>query len=310
MWARLAKRAKQPGWLAVTANESQVDYVHSFPSERGGPTFGLAGSRSLGAGDTFERVARELRFETFRCTTTLQPGEYQVLMIDGLNVPDEELKGALRWRVKDMLDYPVENATIDVLGIPADEATQKLKGRALFAVAARNEAIKSCMERFEQARVPLGVIDIAEAAQRNIAALFETGNRAVALLYLAKDWGLLTVNNKRELMMARRLEVGYTLLADGEASLESPVERLALELQRSFDHFERQFSGLSIEKVLMAPMPIPGSVASQLSGSLGLPVLDLDLAAVATLEGDLATPEAQWRLFHLIGAALRDEKPL
>ena len=55
-------------------------------------------------------------------------------------------------------------------------------------------------------------------------------------------------------------------------------------------------------------MPVPGSVASRLSGNLGLPVVDLDLAAVAMLEGELASPEAQWRLFHLLGAALRDEK--
>ena len=36
-------------------------------------------------------------------------------------------------------------------------------------VAARNDTVQGVVKRFEEARIPLGVIDIPDAAQRNIA---------------------------------------------------------------------------------------------------------------------------------------------
>jgi MSHA biogenesis protein MshI len=88
------------------------------------------------------------------------------------------------------------------------------------------------------------------------------------------------------------------------------AQGLALELQRSFDHFERQFSGVPIEKVLLAPLPQPApSLPRALSEALGLPVENLDLATVAELDPSLAGAERQWEYFHLVGAALREEGP-
>lgn len=299
MFARLYMRTKQPGWLAIGGSAQQVRYVGCVRERGARPRVVLSGSvEGQGSVDALERAARERSLRRFDCTTMLAPGQYQMLTVEGLNVPAKELRGALRWKVKDMLDYSVEEASIDALPIPAP-------GRELtYAVAARKEAVRACMERFRDARLPLRVIDILETAQRNIALLSEAPQRSLALLYLERDWSLLTLNYGGELVMARRLELGYARLEQG--GIDAASQDLGLELQRSLDHFERQFRGLPLQRLLVAPIPVAVPLAGVLSEALGLPVEDLDLASVLDLPTDLAAPARQWEYFHLVGAALRE----
>jgi MSHA biogenesis protein MshI len=304
MLARLKLKRKKPGWLAIAGDDQRVRYVHCVRRRGLRPEVQLASHADAHGGATaLERASRDRALRAYECTTLLEPAQYQVFLMEGLNVPQQELKGALRWRVKDMLDYSPELATLDAL--PISMRGRDAPGRDLtYAVAARTEAVKACMLRFRDAGFPLRVIDILETAQRNIAALCESGSRALALLYLARDWGLLTINLGGELMTARRLDEGFDALAR-----DASAQGLALELQRSFDHFERQFSGVPIEKVLVAPLPAPApAVAARLGEALGLPVAELDLASVTELDPALASAERQWEYFHLVGAALREER--
>ena len=64
------------------------------------------------------KVSASLGLNGFEFSTLLENGEYQMLTVDAPNVPAEEVKAAIRWRIKDSLNYPVEEATIDVLQIP------------------------------------------------------------------------------------------------------------------------------------------------------------------------------------------------
>jgi MSHA biogenesis protein MshI len=220
-------------------------------------------------------------------------------------VPAAELKSAVRWKLKDMLDYHVDDSTVDVLDIPVD-AGGGARGHSMYAVAARNDLIQGCIERFTGARLPLSVIDIAETAQRNIAALHEPQGRGVALLYLDSTHALLTVNYRGELYQTRRIDIPFEQIA--AAGADEVMNRVVLELQRSFDHLDRQFPFITLAKLLLAPEPRETGLLGHLSANLDIPVervrLDevLTLGAEAMLEGDAA-----WRLFHVVGAALRNE---
>src|SRR6266850_7265637 len=87
-------------------------------------------------------ISREFDARRFRCTTLLKPADYQILLVEAPAVTREELKPALRWRIKDMLEYPVEDATIDVLDVPVPPNTAQ-RAHYMYAVAARNETIRS-----------------------------------------------------------------------------------------------------------------------------------------------------------------------
>ena len=99
----------------------------------------------------------------------------------------------------------------------------------------------------------LGVIDIPEMAQRNIAALYEQDGRALALLALDESGGLLTFTSDGELYLARRIEITVGQLQDANESLRQQyLDRLELEMQRSIDHFDRQFKNITVNRLLVS----------------------------------------------------------
>jgi MSHA biogenesis protein MshI len=256
------------------------------------------------------QAGRELGAGAFRSITVLSSGEYQILSVDAPNVPADELKTAVRWRLKDMLDFHVDDATIDVLDLPVDPQVAARAQHSMFAIAARNSTIESRQKLFAAAKVELAVIDIPEIAQRNISALTEPPGRGVAMLSFGDDGGLLTVSFKGELYLTRRIDLALEQLLDPDVERRhASFDRITLELQRSLDNFERQYSFISVAKLVLAPSAIEG-LDAYLSSNLYTPVDTLDLATLFDFERtpELLQPLLQQRYLVPLGAALRHEE--
>ena len=304
-----SRGAREPGWLVVSLRPGELSFVHGQYAPGGESVVDRCGTHALeGEYQGIERLANELGFDRYQCSTLLAPGEYQMLQVEAPNVPQTELKTAIRWRIKDMLEYHVDDATVDVLEVPRNPAGGE-RGHSMYAVTARNEVIQACIGRFEAARIPLSVIDIQETSQRNVAALFERDERGLAMLYLDDDQGLLTINFRGELAFARRIEVGKQALTSASGSArEEQFQRILLELQRTLDHFDRQFTYVTIAKLMLAPDPEETGLLDYLAANLDIPVERVRLSgAIAFGSRAELEPEEEWRLFHLIGAALRHE---
>lgn len=303
-WLRTNK--KVPGWLTLSVGAGGVEFAHG---QHGVPKSRITqyGRHEL-ADDKQDlaKVAQFLHASRYACAALLRPGDYQLLLVEAPTVPKEELKAAIRWRIKDMIDYHVDDATVDVLEIPQQEAAAG-RSRLMFAVSAPNELIESTIRQCESAKIPLSVIDIPETAQRNVAALYEGTQRAVGLVYFADDWGLVTINHLEELYLARRFEIGLGQVAEDAVGAEAALERVAVEIQRTLDHFDRQFRSIPVERLLVAPTPRVTHVAQFLKTRLGVEAQDIDLRDVLTFGGESPERDVQWRLFHHFGAALRHE---
>jgi MSHA biogenesis protein MshI len=306
-----ARNAREAGWLAVSLRPGELSFVHGQYAPDGASVVERCGTRALtGEFEGADRLAKELGFDRYQCSTLLAPGEYQMLMVDAPNVPQAELKTAIRWRIKDMLDYRVDDATVDLLGVPPNPTGGSERASSMYAVTARNDVIQACIGRFEAAHIPLTVIDIPETSQRNVAALFERDERGLAMLHLGQDQGLLTINYRSELVLARRIEVGMQdlLAAAAGAAREEQFQRVLLELQRTFDHFDRQFNYVPVAKLMLAPDPEDSGLLEYLAANLDIPVERVRLSGAITFGAHAELgPEDEWRLFHLIGAALRHE---
>jgi MSHA biogenesis protein MshI len=180
----------------------------------------------------------------------------------------------------------------------------------MFAIAARNTFIATRQALFARAKINLSVIDIPDTAQRNISALLEPEGRGLAMLYFNADGGLLTVTFGGELYLARRVDVSLAQVEETDPDKRNQVyERITLEVQRSLDHFDRQFSYVNVSKLVLAPLPKCG-LHDYLASNLYMPVELLDLASVFDLSRtpDLAQPAHQHRHFLTLGAALRFEE--
>lgn len=256
---------------------------------------------------TLTRLRKALRLGRSRVSALLPHGEYSLHMVESPSVPEAELRAAVQWRLKDMLDYPAEDAAIDVVPLPA---VGPGAGRApqLLAVASRKARIVDCIEMFDRAGLPLCAIDIPEMAQRNVASLFEEGERALAFVSLGETGGLFTVSAQGALYHARTIEIGTAALAaadtDGRAGL---IDRIVLELQRTLDLFDRQFGGLQVSRLLVVPFEHANGLRLALAENLYVPVDIADLSGVFDFGGvpALADPIEQGRHLRVLGAALR-----
>ena len=306
------KAAKNENWLAIVLAADGVQAAVVQRRADALPLVRLAVSYPGGADQTAANLAklgRELNAGRYRCTSVLGAGAYQLLMVEAPNVPADEMKTALGWRVKDMIDFPLEEATIDMALLPP-QANAAAHSRQAFAVAARNAPVEQHQRLFADSKIPLEAIDIGEMAQRNISAMLEPEGRGVALLAFDQDGGLLTVSYQGELYLARRIDVPLSQLMDPDTDrLQQAHDRITLELQRSLDHFERQFHFVAVAKLVLAPVG-DGKLLSYLSSNLYLPVEQLDLASVLDLSEaeHLRDAAAQNGFLATLGAALREEE--
>jgi len=305
------KNGKRSGWLAVGLHADHIDLVHIKRAAGRRPEVTLCDSyRKEGSdADALARLRREVGLDRFRCTTLLGSDKYQLHQLDAPNVPPAELKTAVRWRVKEVIDYPLEAATVDVLDIPVDQDAPT-RNHQVYAVAARNGVIETCIKPFNDAGVPLEAIDIPDLAQRNIAALFEPEGRGVATLAFYADSGLLTFTCGGELYLLRRIEITLSQLMEAvEEQRNQYFERIALELQRSLDHFDRHYHHVPLAKLLLAPLPQDIGLQQYLATNLYVPVETIDLGSVMDFPAvpELKYPERQSQCLLEIGAALRDE---
>src|SRR5688572_30162679 len=115
-------KGRKPGWFCINLMPDRVDVCHVNATGKARPEILLCDSFRKEGGDTatLARLKRELGLDRYRCTTLLQGGEYQLVQVDApANVPQQEARSAVRWRIKDMIDYPVEMAAVDALFVPA-----------------------------------------------------------------------------------------------------------------------------------------------------------------------------------------------
>jgi MSHA biogenesis protein MshI len=306
-----SKGKKQPGWLALGVQAQQVDLVHVRPGVSGRPEVALCDTYRIegSAAETLLRLRKEMKLDHYNATTLLRFADYQLHAVDAPAVPAAELKNAVRWRVKDIIDYPLDQATVDVFSVP-DARGSIENPKSVYAVTARNESVGALVRPFADAHVQIEVVEIPAMAQRNIARLYEQEGRGLATLAFYEECGKLTISAGGELYMTRRVDVSLGQLMEADETRRQDLfDRIALELQRSLDHFDRQHAGLPVVKLMLAPLPAETGLQAYLASNIYVPVEVIDLAAVMDFPAvpELRHAARQAQCFAMIGAALRDD---
>jgi len=248
-------------------------------------------------------LAREFTLARCRCTTLLDEAEYKLVSTQLPEVAADEVKNAIRWRVKDFIDFHINEATIETLDLP-DIGSGVAK--EIYAVVARSSAIAERMQIMQEAGVNLEIVDIPEMALRNIAMLLPEDNDGMAFLSLQARGGLITLSRQGQIFLSRPIAIGLESL-QGFGDPIMYFDQILLDIQRSLDYYESHFRQAAIRNLVMAPLQsdAPG-LFEYLTANLSMPVRPLDLSAL--LEADEPVSLA-WQAKYLttIGAALRDE---
>ena len=244
------------------------------------------------------------------CTTLMDLGSYHLLLAKTPDVPPDELRAAIRWQVKDSIDFHIDDAVLDVFDAPPSGASGRQD--SMYVVVCRSSVVEERAGLLQDAGISLGVIDIPELALRNIAARLPQEQGGLALLHLADQYGLITLCRKSTLYLARTLDVGYRQLQAAIASADSDrlarlLEGIALEVQRSVDYYDSHFRMAPIHEIVLSPLPFEDAVLENtLRNNLGLLVRTLGIDEL--VDGYRPVDQSHEALCLLaVGAALRDE---
>ena len=250
---------------------------------------------------------RKRGHRSLRTNLLLNPNDYQILPIEAPDVAPEERAAATRWRIKDMIDFPADEACVDCLLIPAAEGS--VRARQALAVVTRRDTVGQWMTRMRQARMELQAIDIPELAVRNLAALLP-GDNTTALLHVGLARTTLVMVWKGELCNSRRFDLhAGQILAAGPMAREQLLERLGLDVQRTADAFERQFQAAALGGLWVTQEHASLSLAEELERFVALRVKPFQLKDHLDFDSDtpLLDPERGIDFVTAIGAALREE---
>src|SRR5690606_22278726 len=185
------------------------------------------------------------------------------------DVRPEELRAAVRWRIKDRLDFHLDDAVIDVFEIPDQRHANR--NRMMYAVAARIRTVNERALLAENAGLSVEVVDIPEMAVRNPAALLPHEAQGLAMLHLETSSGIVTVSRGGVPYLARRLYHGLQDFESGRA--QERTEAVLLEVQRSLDYYDSHFSHGPVAAVALTPPTAATPLADYLPSQLDVPVL-------------------------------------
>jgi len=310
MFSFLKEKRTAPGLTGIEVREDGIAVVHVVRDPGRPPRVTACGFRSWD-GDARNRekvlaaVASDFDLKRTRCTTVLDGNDYTLLLTEAPDVPADELRSAIRWRIKDLIDFHVDDATLDVFDVTTPNAPGKT--RSMYVVAARNAAIQRRVDLCDNAGINLDIIDIPEMAQRNLAAILPEDVRGVVMLSLGPTRGLVTITRQGEIFLSRRIELGLDTLR--QADDRTPYfDQIVLEVQRSLDYFDSHFRQAHIDSLVLSPPAgeIPG-IVDYLNQNLNVKSSVMNLEQALQFDGDAAPTLSNAGLIAL-GAALRQEE--
>lgn len=239
------------------------------------------------------------------CSTLLAVGEYQLLIVDAPEVPPEELRAAVRWKIQDLIDFHIDDAVVDVFDAPPSGPAGTRK--QMYVVVARTATVKERIEKLENSGVNLKIIDIPELAMRNLAARLPEDQQGLATLYFSQQQCLITLTHNSTLFLTRTVDFRFS---DINEKSRNPLEfsnRLALEIQRSLDYYEQHFHRAAIQTLAILPPPVNlDGLDTALQQTLGLTIRSIKLNDVISCEQELDLGSAATCMLA-VGCALRTE---
>jgi len=299
---------KAARWTGLSTEAGEVTLM--MTGRNGGPSQPVLSADVLTgdfATDSLNELVARNGAAKSRCVLTLEPGAYSLFQVERPAVGADELRSAVRWKIKDLIDYPLGEAVLDVFDVPPRSEGQQ--SGTVYVAAAHAPTLQPRVAAIDEAGLALQRIDIAELSLRNIAARVSDPEEAIALIHLGRHRGMIAIVRGTTLFLARSLAYGFDTLSSavpaaegdelGFADADPGFESVALEVQRTADYYDSYFGQTPIRRIRIVPgLPSLEGLASHLSTNLaldtqlvpfeGLGMLAPDIDASALAPGVLA----------------------
>jgi len=302
------KKAKSSSRVGVLVSSDQL--AVAWMGERDGAPYLIAFERVAlqseeDAGMALSKLVKSMKIEGKECSYVLNRKDYNLHLVEAPEVEASELRAAVRWKIKDLLDMKVEDAAIDVFQVPTDA----YRGRKMvYVVAALKSKIKGIVEMVNESGLEMAVIDIPELVMRNLSSHCIDDENGLAFMDLRRNGSTMNITRQGELYLSRRINTQLDPNIMQSIEWESLKDRLALEIQRSLDYYESQMGQIPINRIVIAQRQYDGAaLAAELNDMLSAEVSVLSLSDHLNSTTEL-TAESQQIGMAAIGATLRTNK--
>lgn len=244
----------------------------------------------------------------YDCHLVLTTDNYRRVNVEAPAVAESEIIDALRWKINELIDFPVDKAVIDYYQTPMPIRANS--SQMLEVIASPFDTINAQAARCTKAGLNLKVIDIQETTLRNLAVQLPENERGIALLYLQEDSGSLLIQKQATIYVSRKFDIGYKKLElndqfSSDSRAANAHNHLALEIQRSLDYVESYYGISPISALAVIPLEEnTHNLLDSLSSNLGVAAHIIDLSTI--IECDiLVDARTQSLCAPAIGATLR-----
>ena len=158
----------------------------------------------------------------------LDDDDYELLLTEAPNVPDDELSAAIEFRIGDLLSQPIEETAIQAMRLPADAYRGRMSMTHVVAVA--NKKISSWVTWAEKLHLKLEAITVPEMSLLNVLSA-NAINQGIALLELGPKQGCIRLYQDGALYLTRQVEEGMDalgLLPDEENNSELDLDDVSV----------------------------------------------------------------------------------
>lgn len=303
------KRSRFDGLVGVNLDTQSVSLAHVVGAQDKGLALKVSDVREARGAqaqqDVLSAIVDEHQLEGATTNFVLNPSQYSLLLVEAPKVPAEEMKQAVRWRIKELVDFNVNDAAIDIIHLPQDA----FRGRQqmVYVVAAAHKVVEEAEKLVNGAGLKLRYLDIAELSLCNLLDGFDTESHGCALMYLSGGEGVLNLVKHNALYLSRKVKVDLNMIDTQDPLGSSAFNHLLLETQRSLDYYESQLGQAPATELLLLPVGDQGQpLGDALNANLGLNAHLLDLPQFLPGTEQLSEQLLQRSLLAIAGAIRRN----
>jgi MSHA biogenesis protein MshI len=202
------------------------------------------------------------------CHLVLASSQTQIVQVDKPNIPESELNAALKWQIKDLVNYSPEDMVLDYF----DGPTLAGGSEKINVVCASKKELLTFIEPLSHNGLTLKSITTEEFA---FASLLEIKNDACLMVcQQPHEEIVLLIVKQGKVFFSRRLRGFAQIATKTEEELSfGIIDNLNLEIQRSTDYFERQLKQAPIRTIeVIVPMANEATLARKLAENTNVAV--------------------------------------
>jgi MSHA biogenesis protein MshI len=307
MLAFLQKQTKSKGLCTINFSEAGVALSYATSPSLG--SVKLNHYEYLPCDDPRECTALLAKFVNRHqlqgtvCDVILSPEDYHLLLIDKPPVEENEIKKAAYYLTKDLLNFPIEEAAIDIFEIPVDKG----KKPKIYVVISQLALLRTIAQQIKKVHLKLRYIQIAELALLNFFTVPEFSNdETIALLFSDhQNLHLLIVQNQairftRLVGKAKMCKtIGSESSENSEEKTADATDQLVDEIRKSFNYYQTDIANQPPARLLLPMADFSENYQEELQLKVGIKTEPFDLNAALAISPPLSLEEQRYLLFSL-----------